>query len=129
MLGDKEQNMWQEVSVRNEEEKEGRKEENVEGLVHKSKGFFPMNLSNPKGESFDVEGRCCVGEGRLEFVQLGLGFGSFFQLIIHIQRDKMHFGPYDKDEESKRKEALLTYKKTFSYKHGSWAIWYVGGNC
>ena len=101
----------------------------MEGLVHKSKGFLLMNLSNPKGESLDVEGRCSVGEGRSEFVQLGLVFGSFYQLIIHIQRGKMHFGPHDKDEESKRKEALLTYKKTFSYKHGSWAISYVRGNC
>ena len=32
----------------NDEEKEGTKEENVEGLVHKSKGFLPINLSNPK---------------------------------------------------------------------------------
>ena len=32
----------------NEEEKEGRKEDNVEGLVRKSKLFLPMNLSNPK---------------------------------------------------------------------------------
>ena len=32
----------------NEEEKEGRKEENVEELVRKSKGFLPINLSNPK---------------------------------------------------------------------------------
>ena len=49
--------MWQEVSIRNE----GRKEDNVEGLVSKSKGFLPMNLSNPKGESFDVEVISCVG--------------------------------------------------------------------
>ena len=27
----------------------------MKGLVHKSKGFLLMNLSNPKGESFDVE--------------------------------------------------------------------------
>ena len=28
----------------------------MEGFVHKSKGFLPMNLPNPKGESFDTKG-------------------------------------------------------------------------
>ena len=28
----------------------------MEGFVCKSKGFLPMNLPNPKGESFDTEG-------------------------------------------------------------------------
>ena len=52
----------------------------MEGLVHKSKGFLPVNLSNPKGESFDVEERkyllfghdktSCVGEGRSKAVGL-----------------------------------------------------------
>ena len=28
----------------------------MEGFVHKSKGFLPMNLPNPKRESFDTEG-------------------------------------------------------------------------
>ena len=28
----------------------------MEGFVHKSKGFLPMNLPNPKGESFDAKG-------------------------------------------------------------------------
>ena len=28
----------------------------MEGFVRKSKGFRPMNLPNPKGESFDIEG-------------------------------------------------------------------------
>ena len=32
-------------------------------------------------------------------------------LIIHIQMGKLHFGPHDKNEEEKRKEAFLTYKK------------------
>ena len=27
----------------------------MEGFVRKSKGFRPMNLPNPKGESFDIE--------------------------------------------------------------------------
>ena len=54
-LGNAEQDLWWGVSVRNEGEKEGRKGENVEGLVHKSKRFLPMNLSNPKGASFGVE--------------------------------------------------------------------------
>ena len=27
----------------------------MEGFVRKSKGFLPMNLPNPKGESFGVE--------------------------------------------------------------------------
>ena len=33
-------------------------------LVHKSKGFLPMNLSNPKEEFSDVEGTGCKGEER-----------------------------------------------------------------
>ena len=28
----------------------------MESFVCKSKGFLPMNLSNPKGQSFDAEG-------------------------------------------------------------------------
>ena len=32
----------------------------MKGLVRKSKGFLPMNLSNPKRESFDAEG---IGSG------------------------------------------------------------------
>ena len=28
----------------------------MEGFVRKSKGFLPMNLPNPKGESFDTKG-------------------------------------------------------------------------
>ena len=35
----------------------------MERLVRKSKGFLHMNLSNAKGESFDVEGISC-GEAR-----------------------------------------------------------------
>ena len=30
-------------------------------MVRKSKGFLPMNLSNPKGESFDAKGIGCGG--------------------------------------------------------------------
>ena len=48
----------QEFSTKNgfkEEEKE-EEEENMKGFVRKSKGFLPMNLPNPKGESFDAEG-------------------------------------------------------------------------
>ena len=41
---DVEQNLWQEVSITNRKNKERRKEDNVEGLVRKSKGFLPMNL-------------------------------------------------------------------------------------
>ena len=39
-----------------EEKEEEDEEENLEGFVHKSKGFLLMNLPNPKGESFDAEG-------------------------------------------------------------------------
>ena len=46
--------------VRERREEEDR-EENVEGLVGKSKRFLHVNLSNPKGEYFDVEGTDCVG--------------------------------------------------------------------
>ena len=41
-----------------------REEKNVKGLVHKSKGFLPMNVSNPKEEFSDVEGTGCIGEER-----------------------------------------------------------------
>ena len=34
----------------------------MESLLHKLKGFLPMNLTNPKGVSFDKEG--IKGEGR-----------------------------------------------------------------
>ena len=47
-----------------------RKEDNVEGLVCKSKGFLPMNLSNPKGESFDAEGIGCGKERRSKVTYL-----------------------------------------------------------
>ena len=42
------------TTVRGRREEED-KEENVEGLVFKSRGFLPMNISNPKGESFDAK--------------------------------------------------------------------------
>ena len=42
----------------------------MEGLVRKSKGFLPMNLSNPKGESFNAEGIGCGGERRSTAVGL-----------------------------------------------------------
>ena len=42
----------------------------MEGLVHKSNGFLLMDLSNPKGESFDTEGIGCRGEGRSKVVGL-----------------------------------------------------------
>ena len=114
-------------------DKEGRREENVEGLVRKSKGFLPMNLSNPKGESFDAKGIGCEGEERSITsglkeklaggfslgITLGFfnsfnrarGFSLFFLLIIHIQRGKLYFRPNDENEENKRNEAFLTYKK------------------
>ena len=41
--------------VEEEKEEEGG-EEKMEGFVHKSKGFLPMNLPNPEVESFDTEG-------------------------------------------------------------------------
>ena len=28
----------------------------MEGFLRKSKGFLPMNLLNPKGEYFEIEG-------------------------------------------------------------------------
>ena len=36
----------------------------MEGSVCKSKGFLPMSLSNPKGESFDAKRINCGGGGR-----------------------------------------------------------------
>ena len=53
----------QEFSAKNgfEEEKKEEEggEENMEGFVCKSKRFLPMNLPNPKGEYFDIEGIEC----------------------------------------------------------------------
>ena len=42
----------------------------MEELVRKSKGFLPMNLSNPKGESFDAKGIRCVGGEKSKSVGL-----------------------------------------------------------
>ena len=38
--------------------------------VCRLKGFIPLNLSNPKGETFDVEVIGCGGEGRLKVAGL-----------------------------------------------------------
>ena len=48
--------------------KEGRREDNVDGLVRKSKGFLPMNLSNPKRKFFYAKGTDCGGRGRTKAV-------------------------------------------------------------
>ena len=54
----------------------------MEGLVCKSKGFLPMNLSNPKGESFDIIGISGVGGGRSKSAGLKDKFvGGFSQGI------------------------------------------------
>ena len=42
----------------------------MEGLICKSKGFLPRNLSNPKGDSFDAKGISCGGEERSTAVGL-----------------------------------------------------------
>ena len=42
----------------------------MEELVCKSKGCLHMNLSNPKGESFDVERTDCGGGGRSKSASL-----------------------------------------------------------
>ena len=48
-----------EFSTKNGFEEEEREEyggeKNMKGFVRKSKGFLPMNLPNPKGESFDAK--------------------------------------------------------------------------
>ena len=36
----------------------------MKGLIRKSKGFLPMNLSNPKEEFSNAEGTSCIGEMR-----------------------------------------------------------------
>ena len=43
----------------------------------------------------------------LQLLQSGSGFGLFFPLIIHIQIGKLHFGPHDKNEGSKRKKTIF----------------------
>ena len=42
----------------------------MEGFVCKSKGFLPMNFSNPKGKSFDAEGIGCGGGRRSKATSL-----------------------------------------------------------
>ena len=49
--------------------------------------------------------------GLLQIIQSGSSFDLFHPLIIHIQRDKLHFRPHDKNEASKSKKTLLTFKK------------------
>ena len=44
-----------------EKKEEEGEEKNMKGFIRKSKGFLSMNLSNPKGESFDTEG---IDKGR-----------------------------------------------------------------
>ena len=50
----------------------------MEELVRKSNGFLPMNLSNPKRESFDVEEIGCRGEGRSTTTSLKEKLGGGF---------------------------------------------------
>ena len=132
-----------------EEKEEEDEEENIDGFVHKSKGFLLVNLPNPKGESFDAEGiEEGIKEGRSKVLGLKeklvgrfsrgiiLGFfnssnrarvfGSFFPLVIYVQRGKLHLGPHGRIMRKERRKSL-TYK-AFSYKHGSWVILYAGGN-
>ena len=145
------------VRVGREEED---REENVEGLVRKSKGFLPINLSNPKGVPFGVEegkqllsghdgtGRVGGGilkatglkeknSGRLfsryysrlfQIIQSGSSFESFVPLIIYIQRVSCTLGLMVKMRRA-RKGSPFDIQKSFSYKHGPWAILYAGGNC
>ena len=51
------------TTVRGEVEEED-EEKNVEGLVRKSKGFLPINISNPKEEFSDTQGTVCIGEAK-----------------------------------------------------------------
>ena len=52
----------------------------MEGFVHKPKGFLPMNLPNPKEESFDTEG---IEGGRSKVRDLKEKWtGGFFLVII-----------------------------------------------
>ena len=69
-----------------EKEEEGGKE-NIEGFVRKANGFLPMNLPNPKGGSFNIEG---IERGRSKVIglkeKLAPGFSlwyyfGLFQLI------------------------------------------------
>ena len=58
----------------------------MEGFVCKSKGFLPMNLPDPKGESFDVErikgGRSKVPSLKEKLVgSFSQGYFGLFQLI------------------------------------------------
>ena len=75
------------------EKKDGRKKDNVKGLVHKSKRFLPMNLLNPKEVFFGAEeGKYflfghvetgCIRGGRLKAAGLKEKFaGDFSRGII-----------------------------------------------
>ena len=72
----------QEFSPKNgfeEEDKEKGGEEKMEGFVHRSKRFLPINLPNPKGESFDVEG---IEEGRSKIVGLNEKWREVFLGVL-----------------------------------------------
>ena len=81
-----------------------------------------MNLPNPKGESFDVEGieegiskvaglKEKLAGGFFRGITLGFfnssnrarGFSWLFLLVIYIHGDKLHFGPHGR---MKREESL-----------------------
>ena len=65
-----------------EKEEEGEKE-NMEGFGCKSKGFLPMNLPNPKEESFDTKG---IEGGRSKVIglkeKLAGGFSHGITLVF-----------------------------------------------
>ena len=69
-----------------EEEKEDKGgEENMEGFVHRSKGFIPMNMPNPKGESFNAEE---IKEGRSKVShlkeKLAGGFSGYYFRLFQL---------------------------------------------
>ena len=61
----------------------------MEGFVRRSKGFFPINLPNPKGQSFDVEriekGRSKVA-GLKEKVAGGFCLGITLGFATHLAK-------------------------------------------
>ena len=47
----------------------------------------------------------------LQFLQSVVGFGSFFLLIIHIKRGKLHFGLMMRMRRTRENKPYFTYKK------------------
>ena len=56
----------------------------MEGFVRKSKGFLPMNLLNPKGESFGTEGSNRMRKIKSRRFERKIGGRFFFEYYFGL---------------------------------------------